>query len=48
MLTMGKSNLLFPTYHSFLGSLGILLSLKDLKENDQESDLEQEDENLQF
>lgn len=32
LLTNGESDLIFPTYHSFLGSLGLLLSKGHLEE----------------
>ena len=33
MITGGAASLMFPTYHSFLGSLGLLLSHGDLEKN---------------
>jgi hypothetical protein len=32
MISKGEAQLIFPTYHSFLGSLGLLISNENLSE----------------
>jgi hypothetical protein len=42
-LTNDSSKLIFPTYHSFLGSLGLLLSQQNLNTGDSSSSESEDD-----